>query len=205
MIFRVLFIRSYHRKFAQIENSWGLCVCAWIYFESMPQGELGSFSVSLRRNLSRRRSFRSGVDRDDRGWTLLHIGARKGDLKEVIFFFQLHFLAAIFNDRVNTNYFLISNVNFILVSLFLGLITEHESFILGTIYPCCNCDYWTANPRHKLLRKLFFFPVFFLYPLEMQGNSVRLCKYKISHFYKKSYCAFGNSRGFSILAFNYES
>ena len=37
----------------------------------------------LRRNLSGRRSFRSGVDRDDRGWTLLHIGARKGDIKQV--------------------------------------------------------------------------------------------------------------------------
>ncbi|KAI3869732.1 hypothetical protein MKW98_030913 [Papaver atlanticum] len=38
---------------------------------------------SLRRNLSFRRSFKSAVGRDDRGWTLLHIGARKGDLKEV--------------------------------------------------------------------------------------------------------------------------
>lgn len=37
----------------------------------------------LSRNLSRRRSFRSGVGRDDRGWTLLHIGARKGDIKQV--------------------------------------------------------------------------------------------------------------------------
>ncbi|XP_042488522.1 phytochrome-interacting ankyrin-repeat protein 1-like [Macadamia integrifolia] len=35
---------------------------------------------SLRRS---RRYFRSSVERDDRGWTLLHIGARKGDLKEV--------------------------------------------------------------------------------------------------------------------------
>ncbi|KAL5550796.1 hypothetical protein UlMin_000972 [Ulmus minor] len=39
--------------------------------------------VVFRRNLSRRRSFKPGSDRDDRGWTLLHIGARKGDLKEV--------------------------------------------------------------------------------------------------------------------------
>ncbi|KAE8677495.1 pentatricopeptide repeat-containing protein [Hibiscus syriacus] len=38
---------------------------------------------SLRRSLSRRRSFRCGIDRDDRGWTLLHIGARKGDLDKV--------------------------------------------------------------------------------------------------------------------------
>ncbi|KAL7207657.1 hypothetical protein ACSBR1_029578 [Camellia fascicularis] len=29
-----------------------------------------------------RHVYRSGGDRDDRGWTLLHIGARKGDLKE---------------------------------------------------------------------------------------------------------------------------
>lgn len=39
---------------------------------------------SLRRSLSRRRSFRSGAGMDDRGWTLLHIGSRKGDLKQVI-------------------------------------------------------------------------------------------------------------------------
>lgn len=47
----------------------------------MPQEEVGS----IRRNLSltRRRSFRSRVDGDDRGWTLLHIGARKGDLRQV--------------------------------------------------------------------------------------------------------------------------
>lgn len=39
--------------------------------------------VPLRRQLSSRRSFRGRGERDDRGWTLLHIGARKGDLKEV--------------------------------------------------------------------------------------------------------------------------
>ncbi|XP_021654514.2 phytochrome-interacting ankyrin-repeat protein 2 isoform X3 [Hevea brasiliensis] len=49
----------------------------------MPQEQLDTVSVLLRRSLSKRRSFRSRVDRDDRGWTLLHIGARKGDLKEV--------------------------------------------------------------------------------------------------------------------------
>lgn len=48
--------------------------------------------VSIRRSLSRRRSFRMGVDRDDRGWTPLHIGARKGDLKQVGLFFVLTFL-----------------------------------------------------------------------------------------------------------------
>lgn len=38
----------------------------------------------LRPYLSRRRSFNHGwKERDDRGWTLLHIGARKGDLKAV--------------------------------------------------------------------------------------------------------------------------
>ncbi|GKV10544.1 hypothetical protein SLEP1_g21891 [Rubroshorea leprosula] len=40
----------------------------------------------LRRTLSRKRSMRLGDGRDDRGWTLLHIGARKGDLKEVLYF-----------------------------------------------------------------------------------------------------------------------
>ncbi|KAJ8774297.1 hypothetical protein K2173_009728 [Erythroxylum novogranatense] len=45
----------------------------------------GSVAVEapLRRSFSRRRYFGARVDRDDRGWTLLHIGARKGDLKEV--------------------------------------------------------------------------------------------------------------------------
>ncbi|XP_010546182.1 PREDICTED: ankyrin repeat and protein kinase domain-containing protein 1 [Tarenaya hassleriana] len=38
---------------------------------------------SLRRNSFRRRSPRSGVDCDDRGWTPLHVKARKGDLKAV--------------------------------------------------------------------------------------------------------------------------
>uniref|UniRef100_A0A2P2K287 Ankyrin repeat-containing protein n=1 Tax=Rhizophora mucronata TaxID=61149 RepID=A0A2P2K287_RHIMU len=42
-----------------------------------------SVVVPLRRSLSRRRYFRSGLERDDRGWTLIHVGARKGDLKEV--------------------------------------------------------------------------------------------------------------------------
>ncbi|XP_010910014.1 phytochrome-interacting ankyrin-repeat protein 1 isoform X1 [Elaeis guineensis] len=37
-----------------------------------------------RRHLLSRRSFRQrSRERDDRGWTLLHIGARKGDLKEL--------------------------------------------------------------------------------------------------------------------------
>ncbi|KAK6934852.1 Ankyrin repeat [Dillenia turbinata] len=40
-------------------------------------------SAPLRRSPSRRRSFKDVIDRDDRGWTLLHIGARKGDLREV--------------------------------------------------------------------------------------------------------------------------
>jgi hypothetical protein len=55
----------------------------------MPQEQ----AVSIRRSLSRRRSLRSGVDTDDRGWTLLHIGARKGDLKEVSFIvpFVIHY------------------------------------------------------------------------------------------------------------------
>ncbi|KAK9144137.1 hypothetical protein Sjap_004040 [Stephania japonica] len=46
----------------------------------MVQEELG---VALRRNLSIRRSIGSADGTDDRGWTLLHIGARKGDLNEV--------------------------------------------------------------------------------------------------------------------------
>ncbi|KAI3468475.1 hypothetical protein Pfo_025138 [Paulownia fortunei] len=42
----------------------------------MPEFEV----ESIRRS---RKLLRSGGDRDDRGWTVLHIHARKGDLKEV--------------------------------------------------------------------------------------------------------------------------
>ncbi|MFS7962321.1 putative ankyrin repeat-containing domain-containing protein [Helianthus anomalus] len=44
------------------------------------------YSNSNRRRIKRSYSVRSsgsGDDRDDRGWTNLHVGARKGDLKEV--------------------------------------------------------------------------------------------------------------------------
>ncbi|KAI4372177.1 hypothetical protein MLD38_010445 [Melastoma candidum] len=47
----------------------------------MPQEEDGTMSRSS--SLNRRRSRRGGHDTDDRGWTLLHIGAKKGDLKQV--------------------------------------------------------------------------------------------------------------------------
>ncbi|CAH8270413.1 unnamed protein product [Arabidopsis lyrata] len=40
-------------------------------------------ALSFRRNSFRRRSMKTGVDRDDRGWTQLHIKACKGDLKAV--------------------------------------------------------------------------------------------------------------------------
>ncbi|CAL0314219.1 unnamed protein product [Lupinus luteus] len=39
--------------------------------------------VSLRKSFSRRRMLRPGVGTDDRGWTPLHVHARKGDLKLV--------------------------------------------------------------------------------------------------------------------------
>ncbi|KAM7490723.1 hypothetical protein LguiA_033644 [Lonicera macranthoides] len=42
----------------------------------MPQEYLGSYRRS-------KRSHRSAEDRDDRGWTMLHVGARKGDIREV--------------------------------------------------------------------------------------------------------------------------
>lgn len=44
----------------------------------MPEAKLGS----IRRTQSLRRSV---GDRDDRGWTLLHVGARRGDVREVRF------------------------------------------------------------------------------------------------------------------------
>lgn len=66
------------------DSGLSVCVCVFLLkLKIMPQEDC--VAVSLRRNLSRRRSFRSvgGVGRDDRGWTSLHIGARKGDLKQV--------------------------------------------------------------------------------------------------------------------------
>ena len=39
---------------------------------------------------SRRASRGGGGDRDDRGWTMLHIGARRGDVKEVYVFISLY-------------------------------------------------------------------------------------------------------------------
>ncbi|XP_052170504.1 phytochrome-interacting ankyrin-repeat protein 2 [Diospyros lotus] len=42
----------------------------------MPQDQWGS-------NQRSRRFYRSAVDMDDRGWTLLHVCARKGDIKQV--------------------------------------------------------------------------------------------------------------------------
>lgn len=46
--------------------------------------------LESRRFLVSRRIFKQrSKERDDRGWTLLHIGARKGDLKEVSFSLSL--------------------------------------------------------------------------------------------------------------------
>lgn len=50
----------------------------------MPQE--GTRSIRKTLSLTRRRSLRSGYDRDDRGWTLLHILARRGNLKQVIIY-----------------------------------------------------------------------------------------------------------------------
>lgn len=47
----------------------------------MVHEQLGPFT--LHRKASRKRFFRSVIDTDDRGWTPLHIGARKGDIKLV--------------------------------------------------------------------------------------------------------------------------
>uniref|UniRef100_A0A7N0USB4 Uncharacterized protein n=1 Tax=Kalanchoe fedtschenkoi TaxID=63787 RepID=A0A7N0USB4_KALFE len=47
----------------------------------MLQEQLGPFRKSF---MSRRSSFKNGLgDRDDRGWTPLHVSARKGDFQEV--------------------------------------------------------------------------------------------------------------------------
>ena len=55
----------------------------------MPHEEQAGFA---RRRLSKRRSFLHGHDTDDRGWTPLHIGARKGNLREVRNLVSLFFL-----------------------------------------------------------------------------------------------------------------
>ncbi|KAK4796692.1 hypothetical protein SAY86_029018 [Trapa natans] len=48
---------------------------------TMSQDDTSSLQRTV--SLTRRRSFRSGSGRDDRGWTPLHIVARRGDLKQV--------------------------------------------------------------------------------------------------------------------------
>lgn len=54
----------------------------WQY--GLPPQEEEQMQERRRRKLLRRRSFSEGwKGRDDRGWTLLHIGSRKGDIKEV--------------------------------------------------------------------------------------------------------------------------
>ncbi|KAJ9537571.1 hypothetical protein OSB04_030304 [Centaurea solstitialis] len=47
----------------------------------MTQDEFLGSNGGRRRRI--RRSMSAGNDRDDRGWTMLHVGARRGDLKEV--------------------------------------------------------------------------------------------------------------------------
>jgi len=49
--------------------------------------------ISLRQSPSRRRLLRPGVDTDDRGWTSLHVYARKGDIKLVSSFLLFIFYA----------------------------------------------------------------------------------------------------------------
>ena len=64
-----------------------VCVLGiWVVFEE--SGMMGE-DWSLDSDGNRKRFRRSvsligdGNDRDDRGWTMLHVGARKGDYKEV--------------------------------------------------------------------------------------------------------------------------
>ena len=107
----------------RIVFDFGLSVCVCVFLlklKIMPQEDC--VAVSLRRNLSRRRSFRSvgGVDRDDRGWTSLHIGARKGDLKQVIIVSSFLFLAL----------FIFSHFFFLLWSLLSLLLVATLVFIL---------------------------------------------------------------------------
>ena len=75
--------------------------------EELPQRQ--ELTSLFRRSLSRRRSIRSGggVDRDDRGWTLLHIGARKGDLKEVSFSFFLSLFFILGQEFVLINWLIL--------------------------------------------------------------------------------------------------
>jgi hypothetical protein len=49
------------------------------------------YQMASRRHLVRRRSISSSHETDDRGWTSLHIEARRGDLKQVSFHCLLYF------------------------------------------------------------------------------------------------------------------
>lgn len=48
----------------------------------------------LQRRLSRRFSIKAPSDRDDRGWTPLHVAARRGDLAEV----SVHFSTVLIGE-----------------------------------------------------------------------------------------------------------
>ena len=93
-------------------------VCVWFgmvnMLEELPQRQ--ELTSLFRRSLSRRRSIRSGggVDRDDRGWTLLHIGARKGDLKEVSFSFFLSFFFILGQEFVLINWLIDCGISILL-------------------------------------------------------------------------------------------
>ena len=68
---------------------WVLAVVGytWILMKDMTQEQL--CVGPIKRSLSRRRSLKSGKDTDDRGWTSLHVYARKGDLKYVCLILDL--------------------------------------------------------------------------------------------------------------------
>lgn len=65
-----------------VESVWG-CLIRGVVSGVWGVGLMAQGQVVTVRRLLRRRSFKSSAERDDRGWTLLHVGARKGDLKAV--------------------------------------------------------------------------------------------------------------------------
>lgn len=104
--------------------------------ESMPQEQLGPFC--FQRKLSRKRFFRSVVDRDDRGWTPLHISARKGDLKAVIFFLSFFFITL-----------------FYFISFFVPLNLFNDIFF-GLLYFLELIARWKLEERLRELWNIFF-------------------------------------------------
>ncbi|CAL5415804.1 unnamed protein product [Camellia sinensis] len=84
-----------------------------------------------------RRVYRSGGDRDDRGWTVLHIGARKGDLKEVLEWAQVQkIMRGIASD--------LDHIHTRATAAIIHGDLKPDNILLGQDYSAIICDFGSA-------------------------------------------------------------